>query len=142
MQHVSSPPSSSFLPPPTLPLPLPRQVFTYKWSVNWAFLPEPTFLSWQLAAGLLFLHLRLLWTLANKSWLRGAGGLWPALRAFFSRRAGDATDAAYSGSTRKGGKAAKGRGAPFEDAVLFFVFSANFAGILCSRTIHYQFYSW
>lgn len=44
------------------------QVFTFKWSVNWQFLPEPTFLSRQLALALLFLHLRLLWSLAQRSW--------------------------------------------------------------------------
>lgn len=51
--------------PRRLPAP---QVFTFKWSVNWQFLPEPTFLSRQLALALLFLHLRLLWTLAQRSW--------------------------------------------------------------------------
>lgn len=44
------------------------QVFTYKWSVNWQLLPEPAFLSRQLALALLYLHLRLLWSLAQKSW--------------------------------------------------------------------------
>lgn len=26
--------------------------------------------------------------------------------------------------------------------VLFVVFSGNFIGIVCARTLHYQFYSW
>lgn len=44
------------------------QVFTFKWSVNWAFLPEEFFVSRQLAMGLMFLHLRALWRLAQKHW--------------------------------------------------------------------------
>jgi hypothetical protein len=44
------------------------QVFTFKWSVNWAFLPATAFTSPQLAMGLMFIHLRLLWSLAQKSW--------------------------------------------------------------------------
>lgn len=47
------------------------------------------------------------------------------------------------GSRRGGGGGGGGGGAgSFEDAVLFLVFSSNFAGIFASRTIHYQFYSW
>ncbi|PSC73067.1 Dol-P-Man:Man(5) c(2)-PP-Dol alpha-1,3-mannosyltransferase [Micractinium conductrix] len=124
------------------------RVFTYKWSVNWQLLPEPAFLSRQLALALLYLHLRLLWSLAQKSWLRAEGGLWPALRRLLAGgppppapdtsrarrgRAGGAADA------RKGGTRSDER---FADAVLFIVFSSNFAGIAASRTIHYQFYSW
>ena len=52
------------------------QVFAFKWSVNWAFLPEPIFLAPQLALLLLWLHLRLLWSLAQKHWWVG----WPVGR--------------------------------------------------------------
>ncbi len=28
------------------------------------------------------------------------------------------------------------------DTVLYIVFTANFVGILCARSLHFQFYSW
>jgi hypothetical protein len=28
------------------------------------------------------------------------------------------------------------------DTILYIVFTANFVGILCARSLHYQFYSW
>lgn len=76
---------SRFLPCPCAPC----QVFTYKWSVNWQFLPEPAFLSRQLALALLFLHFRLLWSLAQRSWCAAArlpapGTPLPALQALFA----------------------------------------------------------
>ncbi|KAL4441801.1 hypothetical protein ABPG77_003717 [Micractinium sp. CCAP 211/92] len=111
------------------------RVFTFKWSVNWQFLPEPTFLSRQLALALLFLHLRLLWSLAQRSWLRAEGGMLPALRRLLAR----------AGRTRPAGSkatAAAGGRDSFEESVLFMVFSSNIAGIICARTIHYQFFSW
>jgi alpha-1,3-mannosyltransferase len=118
------------------------QVFTYKWSVNWQFLPEPAFLSRQLALFLLLLHLRLLWALARARWLAPEGGLAPALRAFFARSGGGG-EAGAGGKRRRGGRTARGGDADsFEDSVLFLVLSSGVAGIVASRTIHYQFYSW
>ena len=32
--------------------------------------------------------------------------------------------------------------ARFEEAVLYLVFSSNFVGVLCARSLHYQFYAW
>jgi hypothetical protein len=158
------------------------QVFTYKWSVNWQLLPEPYFLSRQLAIGLLLLHLRLLWSLAQQQWLKAEGGVWPALRRFFgcpplaavaarNRPASAAAAAAAEVSGARaaevkqqhGGRVGSSGGAvsagssrdiqsddshgshcssSFEDCVLFVVFSSNLAGLVASRTIHYQFYCW
>ncbi|KAL4856028.1 Dol-P-Man:Man(5)GlcNAc(2)-PP-Dol alpha-1 [Chlorella vulgaris] len=158
------------------------RVFTYKWSVNWQLLPEPYFLSRQLAIGLLLLHLRLLWSLAQQQWLKAEGGVWPALRRFFgcsplaavaarNRPASAAAAAAAEVSGARaaevkqqhGGRVGSSGGAvsagssrdiqtedchgshgssSFEDGVLFVVFSSNLAGLVASRTIHYQFYCW
>lgn len=65
----------------------------------------------------------------------------PALRRFLS-----GGPQAPAGSARGGGRgtAAPGKGGrpSFEDEVLFTVFSSNLVGIVCARSIHYQFYSW
>ncbi len=59
----------------------------------------------------------------------------PALRRLLAR----------AGRTRPAGSkatAAAGGRDSFEESVLFMVFSSNIAGIICARTIHYQFFSW
>lgn len=62
----------------------------------------------------------------------------PALRRLLAR----------AGGTRLASSKASARVAPaggrdsFEESVLFMVFSSNIAGIICARTIHYQFFSW
>lgn len=47
---------------------LQAQVFAYTWTVNWRFLPEAWFTSQRFAMALLALHLRLLWSYAQKRW--------------------------------------------------------------------------
>lgn len=190
------PPRPALLPPCTVPRTTRThthlQVFAFKWSVNWAFLPEPIFLAPQLALLLLWLHLRLLWSLAQKHWwvgwpvgrpmgacsarskasrrasrmqpwppprhaplpLRrrrfvGEGGTLPALRAFLAgggtqrqAQAAALRNGRGSGGGKASSKGSSGGGSSFEDEALFLVFSANFAGIATSRTLHYQFYSW
>ena len=44
------------------------RVFTFKWSVNWQFLPLDVFLSQRFAVLLLLLHLRLLWSFSELHW--------------------------------------------------------------------------
>ena len=69
----------------------------------------------------------------------------PALRRFLWGGP-QAAPAAAGGRAAPGrGRATGGKGgsAPgFEVETLFLVFSANLAGIVCARSIHYQFYSW
>ncbi|KAG7669039.1 hypothetical protein KSW81_004049 [Nannochloris sp. 'desiccata'] len=65
------------------------RVFTFKWSVNWQFLPEDVFTSQRFALLLLFLHLRLLWSFAQYHWFKEEGGILPAFTQFFKRGSGD-----------------------------------------------------
>ena len=66
----------------------------------------------------------------------------PALGRFLFGAYPSAVPAAAAGGG--GGKAIGSRAdrASFEDSVLFAVFSSNAIGILCARSMHYQFYSW
>lgn len=120
------------------------RVFTFKWSVNWAFLPEPAFLSRQLAFALLALHLRMLWSLAQQKWLHAEGGVLPALHRLFTRASTPAAPQRKGGrkSSAGSGSGSGSTDAEFQDTVLFLVFSSNFVGIMFARTIHYQFYCW
>lgn len=104
------------------------RVFAYKWTVNWRVLPEAWFTSQRFAFVLLALQLRLLWSFAQRKWFSPEGGLAQACVAFWHRASAD------SGRKR--------RVATTGDNILYIVFTANFIGILCSRTLHYQFYCW
>lgn len=74
----------------------------------------------------------------------------PALRRFlFSSPSSSAAAAAGrkkagsgGGDTGSDASASASDSTTFEDSVLFIVFSSNLVGLLCARTIHYQFYSW
>lgn len=98
------------------------RVFIYKWTVNWKFIPEQWFLSKQFAILLLLIHLRLLWAFVNHNWFIEEGGVRQALIQFFRVK----------------------RSCPKvnSDRIVSIVFMSNFLGILCARSLHYQFYSW
>ncbi|KAL4517551.1 hypothetical protein Ndes2526B_g00757 [Nannochloris sp. 'desiccata'] len=111
------------------------RVFTFKWSVNWQFLPEDVFTSQKFALLLLFLHLRLLWSFAQYHWFKEEGGILPAFTQFFKRGSGDE-------KRRNTTAAAAAASLEYKDTVLKILFTSNFVGIMCARSLHYQFYSW
>jgi alpha-1,3-mannosyltransferase len=94
------------------------RAFMYKWSVNWKMLPEEFFLSKTFAISLLAVHLSLLILLAWKRWSKCLG---LSLNSLFSGSK-FASKSSYH--------------------ILAVLFSSNFIGILCSRSLHYQFYVW
>ncbi len=112
------------------------RVFTFKWSVNWQFVPEEIFTSQRFALVLLFLHLRFLWSFAQYHWFKEEGGILPALTLFFNR------GASADGDDDDDGKRKKKTPAVDSDSVLKILFTSNFVGIMCARSLHYQFYSW
>ncbi|THH18490.1 hypothetical protein EW146_g2511 [Bondarzewia mesenterica] len=89
------------------------RVFLYKWTVNWRFLDESTFLSPTLARGLLFFHISMLIAFGMFKWCRKDGGFLAVLR--------------------------KGLRHPMQASGLVPV-TAD--GIVFARSLHYQFYSW
>lgn len=95
-------------------------MFTYKWTVNWRFLPEDIFVSKQLALLLLGLHLFFLVLFLNKHF-----AIIGTFRAVLYK-----PFAIYQ---------------PFpirSEVVVTSLFVINFVGVCFSRTMHYQFYSW
>ena len=108
------------------------RVFLLQWSVNWSFLPEDIFRSKFFAACLLLAHLCLLLLFAHCKWCGADGGL---IRLFVQRLQGKAIAPA---SGQKSGDLQ----AYDAKQLLAIVFSGNLIGIVCARTLHFQFYSW
>jgi alpha-1,3-mannosyltransferase len=97
------------------------RAFFFKWSVNWAFLPEPLFLSKPFAVALMVGHLATLAWFAHARWAAADGGLPSALAAW------------WASSSRKAARPAL---APAHVAVTVAV--GNFVGIVFARSLHYQ----
>lgn len=108
------------------------RVFLLEWSVNWSFLPEEYFKSKGFATFLLLAHASLLLLVAHYRWCRANGGL---LSLIAQRFKGDQL-------TVEDVQPGLDRHAQFARRTLLTVFSGNFIGIVCARTLHFQFYSW
>lgn len=104
--------------------------FLYKWTVNWRFVPEEIFLSEPFSVSLLAVHAALLLLFAWTRWIKPSKRSLPdAIRFFLSE------DADW-----RIAEAISGRITP--RYVLTTVLTANAIGMLCARSLHYQFYSW
>ncbi|CAE6444538.1 unnamed protein product [Rhizoctonia solani] len=99
--------------------------FLYKWTVNWRFVPEPTFLSVPFAKFLLLCHVILLGAFGFGAWCRKQGG---ALAVLERALQGPVTEAAMASVS--------------QDYIATVFFTTNLIGIICARSLHYQFYSW
>jgi alpha-1,3-mannosyltransferase len=102
--------------------------FQYVWTVNWRFVNEKTFLSSEFARALLIVHVSLLLVFAITRWIKPSG---LSFLAFL----GSIVDAESTIPARS-----------FRQITPRFVLTttltANAIGILCARSLHYQFYSW
>ncbi|KAF3208960.1 dolichyl-P-Man:Man(5)GlcNAc(2)-PP-dolichol alpha-1,3-mannosyltransferase [Orbilia oligospora] len=105
------------------------RAFLWKWTVNWRFVGEDVFTSFWFKVGLLVLHIALLFFFLSTRWLRPVrGGLIQFIRNLVGGtdreeeiRTSAQTDGAY---------------------MLTTLFTCNMVGMLCARSLHYQFYSW
>ncbi|KFP90917.1 Dol-P-Man:Man(5)GlcNAc(2)-PP-Dol alpha-1,3-mannosyltransferase, partial [Apaloderma vittatum] len=100
--------------------------FQFKWTVNWRFLPEEVFQNRAFHAMLLLAHLAGLglfalhrWHSASLSW-----GKEPCCTAGIAPPASCVCPLDTSAQ------------------IVFVLFSSNFLGVCCSRSLHYQFYVW
>ncbi|KAI9500797.1 glycosyltransferase family 58 protein, partial [Coemansia spiralis] len=101
--------------------------FDFEWTVNWRFLGEDAFLSPQWSLFLLVAHLALLAALALFVWPRlSQSTAWGVIKSgFVSKTAPNSSTPPVTSSE-----------------ALAVVFTANFVGIVCARSLHYQFYAW
>lgn len=96
--------------------------FQFKWTVNWRFLPEEVFQHRAFHVGLLLAHLSGLVLFALHRWHRSKESILSLLKDPVER---------------------KHPSPPLSvNKIVFILFSSNFLGICCSRSLHYQFYVW
>jgi len=101
------------------------RVFLYKWTVNWRFVDETTFLSPGFALSLFIGHISLLVMFGLFKWCKPDGSVWKVL------------DRGLRRPLRPAGLAPVNA-----DYVATVLFTSNLIGILFARSLHYQFYSW
>ncbi|KAK6531533.1 dolichyl-P-Man:Man(5)GlcNAc(2)-PP-dolichol alpha-1,3-mannosyltransferase [Arthrobotrys megalospora] len=105
------------------------RAFLWKWTVNWRFVGEEVFTSSGFKITLLGIHLALLLFFLSTRWLQNVQG---GLLQFIRNLVGG-TDSVEAGRT-----AVRTDGA----YILTTLFTCNMIGMLCARSLHYQFYSW
>jgi alpha-1,3-mannosyltransferase len=110
---------------------LSRQFF-FKWTVNWRFVGEDTFLGRPFALGLLAMHIVVLfWFIVNK-WLKPTGKPWSAI----------VTSILRISSPFSPQEEARVSAQVTPEYVMTTMLTANVIGLLFARSLHYQFYSY
>ncbi|KAI7831872.1 glycosyltransferase [Kickxella alabastrina] len=102
--------------------------FDYTWTVNWRFISKDVFLSTDWSTTLLLAHAVFLAILGLSVWPQMSGSTaYAVIKSGFRRHTGARNDRGSSVSA---------------DEVIAVMFTANFVGVVCARSLHYQFYSW
>lgn len=96
--------------------------FQFKWTVNWRFLPEEVFQNRVFHAALLLAHLAGLGLFALHRWHSSKENILALLKDPGKRKP---TSPRLT-----------------VNRIVFILFSSNFLGVCCSRSLHYQFYVW
>lgn len=117
------------------------RVFIHYWSVNFKFVPEPIFISKEFAVALLVAHLGLLTIFANYIWCKHEGGM---LSFVYSKCCSTTNQISnlVSSSVKKPDSDRTGSKLLRAEHIATVMFAGNFIGIVCARSLHYQFYSW
>ncbi|KAI3980073.1 hypothetical protein MKX01_042727 [Papaver californicum] len=117
------------------------RVFIHYWSVNFKFVPEEIFVSKEFAVSLLIIHLLLLAVFAHHVWCKYEGGLLNFLSSKFTLM-----KVKTSLSSLVSLNQFQDQNSGFQNIrnehIATTMFVGNFIGIICARSLHYQFYSW
>jgi len=105
------------------------RVFTYKWTVNWRFIDEETFLSRKFAIMLIIGHILTIIVFIERRWLRAAGLQLADVVQALGKPFGPMKQRVVAQSVTP-------------DLVMTSVLTANAIGMLFARSLHYQFFSW
>jgi alpha-1,3-mannosyltransferase len=105
------------------------RAFLYKWTVNWRFVPESTFLSRPFALALLTLHVGLLTLFVYTRWIKPSKRtLKQFLKLCIPTQEPRDQDTMASKIT--------------PDFIMTAMLTATTTGLLCARSLHYQFYAY
>lgn len=118
------------------------RVFMYKWTVNWRFVDEQTFLSRSWARGLLVGHVTALVAFGLFRWCRSDGGVAAVLRKGFRYPMFPVMLSPVSADCKVSSLFAKHCSLIGAVDVATVLMTSNLIGILFARSLHYQFYSW
>ncbi|KAI3668261.1 hypothetical protein L6452_43338 [Arctium lappa] len=117
------------------------RVFIHFWSVNFKFVPEPIFVSKEFALILLVAHLGLLTIFAHYRWCKHEGGLVSFVHSRFLKMQLK-TSITSSMPLNRSYNSISGLKLLKREHIVTTMFTGNFIGIVCARSLHYQFYSW
>ncbi|KAG4302182.1 hypothetical protein PCK1_001454 [Pneumocystis canis] len=106
------------------------RVFLYEWTVNWKFLPESVFLSKKFSLLLFFAHGLILFIFSSTIWNRISGKSLKKLGLSLLNTRSQYINKVYKTPLQT------------RPLILITLFTSNLIGVLCARTLHYQFYSW
>jgi alpha-1,3-mannosyltransferase len=106
--------------------------FLYKWTVNWRFVSEETFLSRDFSSLLLALHAAVLGLFVTTRWLRPSGKSITAIASSLLYGKAPFTPAEMATISRR----------VTPNFVMTTVLSAMVVGMLFARSLHYQFYAY
>ena len=105
--------------------------FMFKWTVNWRFVGQETFRSAQFKYTLLASHIGLLLFFLYTRWIRPSGKSLAGIASF-----------ALKFPSANDGEVLYISHAMTPQIILTTLFSCNMIGMLCARSLHYQFFSW
>lgn len=105
------------------------RVFLFRWTTNWRFIGEETFLSREFAATLFVTNILILAVFVQTRWLRPSGLSFPKLVSTFFKPLPPTVQQRMSLNVKP-------------DWILKTVLTSMAIGMLCARSLHYQFYAY
>lgn len=103
--------------------------FMFKWTVNWRFLGEDVFLSKTFAISLLVVHISILLVFVQTKWLRPSSTSLSDFVRKYTRTMDEGTESRFSQKVT-----------PI--FVMDTMLGSMVIGLLCARSLHYQFFSY
>jgi len=103
--------------------------FKYEWTVNWKFVSEEVFLSRSFSIALLAIHASLLLLFIGTRWMKPLNRSPKSfIRNLFTERSADVQAQISNKIT--------------PEFILTTILTSNAIGMLCARSLHFQFFSW